>query len=618
MKATETTEEQNPVLVTNANLLDRWLSLLTSGRRKPAILERLLSGCVTATKEQTEAAILHASENEEKKYLLFLLEQLRQQPFSEEQQLLLEELQRQVSSDEVLLEQQVAKTEAVALSLRWPGEAWPQMVIDWLKEHGVNPVISALLSESIRNRFQNDFEFSQKQQLPPRRGDKSSELNTLFKQLFSIHQQEKKEETLLGLESALTARVFLAWQAIEEDLRRPMIAIDAETQHHELVSGWRDLPNNLGPKSKIKKRKIRSIPGTATEPMRFEILAPNGSSVQLTFPLGDNNWNDAIVRTLREWQGPEGLRHWAALQRLLSIEGGRTGKVRWTLDAHLDALGYRDRHRRDPNVRRRVASQVEVLTKLELAVYAPDGKLRARQQLLRITTKFDAMQGSEWALEGMELGINEWLYRGVRDPETGELGTNWFPAPAELAKIDHNRFPYAIALGLILPMRWRWDLGKSDHCALTGARLLATAGIHYSQHNSGRVWETLRTNLEELQLRGGLERFEWARNPWSLDGICKLHPPQWAKDRVIHQLHPAEQPILPHVLLGRELLEWRKAQRLTQEELAKKLGVTDRTIRLAEAEAENPVGVKLRKALQAINQPNSPTSTHISNKDEQL
>jgi hypothetical protein len=45
----------------------------------------------------------------------------------------------------------------------------------------------------------------------------------------------------------------------------------------------------------------------------------------------------------------------------------------------------------------------------------------------------------------LELRINPWLYRGVRDEASGKLDSNWYPAPPELAQIDHQRYQYAIA-----------------------------------------------------------------------------------------------------------------------------------------------------------------------------
>jgi hypothetical protein len=114
---------------------------------------------------------------------------------------------------------------------------------------------------------------------------------------------------------------------------------------------------------------------------------------------------------------------------------------------------------------------------MEIAVYHADGTLRLRGPVLAVTQRGEALRGSEWALQGLELVIHPALYEGVRRAD-GSIGRLWAPAPTELATIDHARFPYALALGLILPIRWRWDTADGlDHLTLTGEKLLDTAGI---------------------------------------------------------------------------------------------------------------------------------------------
>src|SRR5690606_38707126 len=101
------------------------------------------------------------------------------------------------------------------------------------------------------------------------------------------------------------------------------------------------------------------------------------------------------------------------------------------------------------------------------------------------------------------------LYRGVRH-ENGKLGANWFPAPVEVAQIDHVRFPYAIPLGLLLPIRWRLALeDQRDHLAISGAKLLELGGIPYRAREPSWTWQTLERNLRELQRKRGLGRWEW-------------------------------------------------------------------------------------------------------------
>ena len=119
--------------------------------------------------------------------------------------------------------------------------------------------------------------------------------------------------------------------------------------------------------------------------------------------------------------------------------------------------------------------------------------------MLAVTQRGEAMQGSEWALEGMELVIHPVLYEGVRKAN-GEIGRLWAPAPMELARIDHIRLPHALALGLILPIRWRWALSDEvGYIILTGAKMLEAAGIEVRNQRPGRAWTTLRQSLAALR-----------------------------------------------------------------------------------------------------------------------
>jgi hypothetical protein len=555
MKASNHTDERSLTTLVSDDTLRSWLELILPKHRRDAVHERLVtlfpSVLPVSTPARGARSVRENSTPYEARWTLPLqhLRDFTTTTGSSNQAATLHEI-----------------------DLRWPADAAPRDVVDWLTQHAPERAHADRLCTLVRRNF--GFE-------PVDASDDPVSPET---------------DPLLFVQCSVAARAFVVWQAIERDLQKPMIAVDASQPHHDLISGWRDLPKNIGRRNEQRfRRKLQPAQGQVE---RLEVLAPDGRSIQLTLALdSDRGFHHAIVETLRQWQGPEGIRHWAAMQRLFSVEGGRTGSVRWTLEAHLDALGYEDRRRRDPAVRRRVANQIETLTKLELAVYAADGKLRARQPLIAVTTKYDALRGSEWALEGMELRVNEWIYRGVRDPETGEIGSYWYPAPITLAQIDHGKYPYAIALGLILPMRWRWDMGKRAFCTLKGSSLLSTAGIKYSPHDPGRTWKTLERNLHELQRRGGLERYEWEGTPWSNDGICKLYPPQSARDRTVHGLRPIELPPAPSILTGGELAAWRKQRGWSQVEAATVLNVGVATLKRAEVAATEPLGRTLRKAI---------------------
>lgn len=384
------------------------------------------------------------------------------------------------------------------------------------------------------------------------------------------------------------ALLYRAEQDVQQGLERRTIALDAGKPHHALLVGWRNLPKD--PRHEMKRPQIDG---------RIELLEP-GQAVQLSLPLEGEGIHAAAIHALRKLRGYEGLRHWAALQRLFSLEGGRRGWVRWMLDDHLKALGYRDRACRDPKTRARVVGQVEMLTRLELSVYSRDNTLWHRRPLLLVGGRFGRIEGTESRLEGLELQINPLLYEGVRDPETGEVGSNWFPVPAELARIDHTKHPYALPLGLLLPIRWRWDLWDGrDHLALTGQKLLELAGIPFKRHDPGRAWKALDRDLAEIMRIGLLGRWQWGPGAEHTEkGICRLYPAQWLLDRAVRGLLPQESPPVNLPQTGAELRAWRKARDWSQQRLAQELGVSGDTIYRAEARKKSPLSPALQEALK--------------------
>lgn len=396
-------------------------------------------------------------------------------------------------------------------------------------------------------------------------------------------------------EVSLVAHVHAAWSALRRDLQKPFIALDAGRTHHTLLTRWRDLPKTGG-------MRVPRNEGYA------EIITPNAKG-NVALRLGVHEIPMRLVEAIRHWRSWHGLRHWAALQRLFTL-AGRTGRIRWNLNDHMEALGLSERSRRLPRIRSKIADEVEALTKLEIAVYNNDGSLRLRGPVLAVTQRGEALRGSEWALEGLELMIHPVLYDGVRKG-SGEIGTLWSPAPAELAHVDERLHPHALALGLILPIRWRWDLGSDqNHLVLTGEKLLETAGIVRSPQNPGRCWQTLDLNLRVLQSIGGVGHIEWeSEEKHTLGGRCRLHPPAWIRDRLVHHLLPEEPVQTFAILTGSDLAEWRRSLKLTQATLAAQLGLSESTLRRAEASQDTPLTTSVRAALGRFQQPTLPATS---------
>jgi DNA-binding XRE family transcriptional regulator len=376
----------------------------------------------------------------------------------------------------------------------------------------------------------------------------------------------------------LVALVVLAQQQVEADRRRLSFAVDAGKVHHELLEAQRDAPKST------PKREVANDG-------RIEIIAPKGcGSVQLCLP-GDG-LQERLFEAVRSWRGAEGLRHWSAILRLLSIEGARSGRVVWRLDDHLSALGYSDKSRREPTVRAEAIALVRLLTRFQIAVYAPDGQLRIKGHVM--TPIYEAERksatGDEWELEGMTLEIHPLLYSGVRDSKSGTIGRNWYPQSATVPKLDHRKHAPAVALGIILPIRWRWIFGDGrSSVEYRASNVLRLAGIEYAARRAERIWTSLERELDLLCSIGALGSYAWCGPRHRLDSNIELRPPQWAVDRVVHALPPVEPKRVPTT--GAELREWRERKGLSQATLAAQLGVTDRTIRNAERATALPPSV---------------------------
>jgi len=404
---------------------------------------------------------------------------------------------------------------------------------------------------------------------------------------------------------AAVALLFLAERDVRHGLARPMVAVSASKEHHEMLTGVRTMRD---PKRARKGSalELEQVDG------RFILTHPGiPAAVQLAMPYDGVSGHEAVILRLKEMHGPDGakyVRHWAALQALWSIQGGRQGWVRWTLDAHLSALGLDSDSQRRAAVRSNVAAEVEHLTRLEVVRLDDTGKRRYEAPLIHVGERERERIGEtdEWRLDGMIFRANPLIYGGVRNQETGAIGRDWIGIPEELAKINHVQHPHAHALGLLLAIRSRWTLGPlmttgegPDRVTLSGGKLLELAGIPAGLR-ADRAWSALRRDLGALEGIGMLGSYSWSGEPWSRTGMISIRLAPWILDRTVRRLVPdvPERPPIDLPLTGAELVTWREARGWSQRETARRLGVGQASVSRAEAAPAVSLGPALRAALK--------------------
>ena len=371
------------------------------------------------------------------------------------------------------------------------------------------------------------------------------------------------------------AGLALLYLAIQQR-SQPIVAIDAGRYHHAFVESCRD--NAAQKRDSFGKEKTLKL---QTNQQNKICLVEKGKPIQLELALPlEEAPQAAILQGLRHTFKAEGLRNWAALLRLWSVEGGRQGRIRWTLEEHLSALGYSERSRKDPKVRMRIAQMVESLARMELIILGADHRERYRAPLIHLEQAREVQaENGGWRVEGMILKANEYLYRGVRNNKTGRLGSNYWPSRPEIAQIDHVRHPYATGMGLDLSIRWRWAMNSGkEYVSLKGENLVKLAGASTNRHNATRTFEKLEQNLLVLQQKGILGKWEWNGSP-GMDSVIKLWPSDWSAGLASGKRRLFEMRSRPDVpLTGAGLKEWREARKITQQGLAEKLGIASRTI----------------------------------------
>lgn len=378
--------------------------------------------------------------------------------------------------------------------------------------------------------------------------------------------------------------LYSAWLSVDRDRRKPAIAIDAGKVSHGLLMGWTQAATD-------RRLTCRDVGDGFVE-----LLFPGQTQIMLGLP---GEAHERLISALQDLRSPRGLRTYATLLHLLSIRGQRQGFVRWTLDEHLDVQGVPRRERRETRLRSEVG-EVELLTQIELAVRdTPNGRMRERRPLFIIGSRFERLHGSKWRLDGMELQANPLIWRNVRDPETGRLAANYGLGAEGLPRLNPHTHPAALALGLILPIRFRLALNDSlDYHDLTGQNVLRYAGLPYSSRDPNRTWRALADDLDELVRLGGVRRWEWKGDGKpSVSNVLRFYMADAHRDRMALGVRPLELPAA-RPLTGDELRSWRAAAKLSQARAAAALGVGIATVKRAEAAAAEPLGPALREALR--------------------
>ena len=289
----------------------------------------------------------------------------------------------------------------------------------------------------------------------------------------------------------------------------------------------------------------------------------------------------------------DGLRDYLVLHRM-AAQQGRTGKIRWTWREHRERTAYAKRVRQstvqDAEAMADTTTRLRRLARAELRMeYARGGKVEWKRVgpfgLIDIPAGLDADDAG--TLERALVQLNPELYRGAAVTREGERYFTLMP-DAALCLPGH-----ALRLGTMLAFAYRYRHDHGGIVRMDEPTLFEYASVQHGQvEHVAKARATLKHSLDALVESGVM-------GGWSVEeGGYTLTPPSWWVDQVVHEVPPELPPPrrnLPKT--GKDLRAWRDEQGLSQEGLARVLGVGRQTIARAEGQPDGTLMGTLANAL---------------------
>lgn len=302
---------------------------------------------------------------------------------------------------------------------------------------------------------------------------------------------------------------------------------------------------------------------------------------QFTFAFAAPARTADVFRDILVKLGAEGLRDYAILHRM-AAEQGRTGRFRWTWEAHKRATAFEARVRsssaRDADAKRQTLARLAKLREAELHVEQLDGKGRRAWRVVGeapLVAIVAGVEGADGDVEGLELVLNPTLYQAAATSERRQFFTQLPEAVLSLPAL-------AFSLALMLAFRWRYAADDDGVITLPKAKLheYMDAG-HWRNGNAAAAAETLTRALQRI-----VEAFGAGCSFEDLGDTVRATPSASWTAAVIDRVPPSLPPSTTSApKTGAELKAWREKHNLSQTEAARVLGVGVATVKRAELAA---------------------------------
>jgi hypothetical protein len=271
----------------------------------------------------------------------------------------------------------------------------------------------------------------------------------------------------------------------------------------------------------------------------------NNPRIEAKARISENLWGkdlafreEALAVYIRRTFGAEGLRHLLGL--IIGLEENfRQGFFEWSLNEHLERLGYRmKKHRSYDTQEKKDATEIlKIFTDLFLTVSQKDGKGRERIQGERLFSidgfKIDTFN-KEVIDERLKIRATDFWYKNAFEPKDNQAPM-YTKLLKKIAQENHRNHPLTIYLAPLFAIWWRMNPSQKitvknlmDWCDLN------TKDRHKLEHI--RDLEAELNYMKEAGYLGSWTSSGEAPSPSeckdSLECVLTVTPPEWLSEEI--------------------------------------------------------------------------------------
>jgi len=295
---------------------------------------------------------------------------------------------------------------------------------------------------------------------------------------------------------------------------------------------------------------------------------------------------ERLAQYIKRTFGSEGIRHLLGL--IIGLEENfRKGHFEWSVNEHLERLGYRKKANRtfNPDLKKMASEIIKIFTGLCITSTRKDGKNDSiKGKFLFMVEGFEIQTFEKEIIDQrITLVATDFWYKNAFSPNDGQA-VQYTKLLKEIVKESHQEHPFTLFLTPLFAIFWR----ISPERKLKVRTLMEWCDLDLSGRHRSEHLKDLESTLDYMKHKNYLGNWTSdgefrlpsdCRNPYEC--VLTFTPPDWLKQEFLKIQQKKELPALPKKqkrLTISEFITIIENSRLSRSQFANSIGVSSRLI----------------------------------------